>query len=178
MDDAYRTSLEAKMSVADRETIEQTVGDIKVHIASMKEHRSEFESAIASHDTASVRRMVQAARPVFGELKADRKTILEILAKYKTVKNAGLSAPVLVYPNPVHIGGSGATVTYHVEHDGPVTLTVTDASGKAVEEITNANEVAGDHTVRLGSTLVKPGAYYINIEVNGKRSSQKVAAVN
>jgi flagellar hook assembly protein FlgD len=84
-----------------------------------------------------------------------------------------------VYPNPFIVGGGGlATVSYHLKDDGPVDITITDAFGTVVKHISNISESAGDHVVTVGpETISRPGTYYVTVEADNTKSTQKVSAV-
>ena len=177
--DSYRAEIEANMSAADKQIIEATVVDAKSNIETLKALRPQWKDARASQDGATLYQLEKSARPNIDQLIADHRTITDIIAKYKfavpAATTGSLSDPV--YPNPVHLGGSSATITYHIKQSGPVKIVVADAAGNTVQEITNENETPGDHTITVGDKLPGAGTYYVTIESNGVKSTQKVAVV-
>jgi hypothetical protein len=115
-------------------------------------------------------------------LRTDHRTIMQILAKYKIGPNAATSSSTTsltdpVYPNPLHLGGAPATITYHVDQAGPVNIVVTDAAGNIVQQFTENADAPGAHTVQLSSSLSRVGTYYVTVTANGAKSTQKVEAV-
>jgi hypothetical protein len=177
--ESYRAKIEANMSAADKQIVEATVVDAKSNLETLKALRPQYKTARASQDAATLYQLEKSARPNIDQLIADHRTITDIIAKYKFATPAATTGSMLdpVYPNPVHLGGAPATITYHTQQSGPVKVVLTDASGNTVQEIANDTEGAGDHTVTLGSNLPGAGTYYVTIESNGVKSTQKVAVV-
>ncbi len=177
--ESYRAGIEANMSAADKQTIESAVADAKSNLATLKELRPQYKTARAAHDSLALYQLEKSSRPNFDQLVTDRRTIIDIIAKYKFSASAATTGSLLdpVYPNPVHLGGSAANITYHTQDNGPIRIVVTDASGNTVKELANDTETAGDHTISLGADLPGAGTYYVTIESNGSRATQKVAVV-
>ncbi len=166
------------MSSTDKQTIESDVAQIKNDITTLKGLRPQFKAAHEAHDTAALHALFRSARPTFLQIRTDHKQIIQIIMKYRSA--SGTQSEHLldpVYPNPVHLGTSGATITYHLTSAGPVNILITDASGNTVQDISKDAETAGDHTLTVGSSLTKPGAYYVTVIANGTKSTQKLAAV-
>jgi hypothetical protein len=171
-DASFRDSLEANISANDKQTIEKDVEQIKSDIATLKSYRNEFKTARTTHDTATLHQLFSTARPIFQQIRTDRKAIMDLLRQYK---NASVVQPV--YPNPVRIGSTAATISYTLKTESNVTIAMTDASGRIVQEITNGVEGAGDHTVSIGPNLTKPGVYYVTIQTGSTKTTQKLVAV-
>ncbi len=180
-DEQFRSTFEAKMTADDKQTIENAVADAKTNIASMKVLRPQFKSARETHDSAAMYEVFKNARPNFEQLRNDHRIVRAILAKYKIGPDAnGTSTGSLtdpVYPNPVHIGGTPATITYHVDQAGPVNVTVTDAAGTIVQQFSENADAPGSHTLTLNSNLPRVGTYYVTVTAAGQKSTQKVEAV-
>jgi hypothetical protein len=176
--ESFRASIEKPMTVADKQTIESKVTEIKGDIETLKALRPQWIAAHKSEDTAQIHELFHEGRPAFKQIRADRKIIIAIIAKYKNASTASSELLDPVYPNPVTLGGSPATVSYHLNNDGPVNITITDASGNIVKQISNVSETAGDHTISVGpESISKVGTYYVTVEADNIKSTQKVAAV-
>ncbi len=174
----FRSELEAPMTSADKQTIEAAVVDIKSNFKALREMKPQFVVAREAHDKEEIYRLLHTVRPNLDQIRTDRRTILDLLAKYKFAKasnSSSLAKPI--FPNPVRVGGAPATVTYQLKKSGPVTITVTDASGNIVQQISNTMETEGEHSITLGSAITKPGSYYVTIEADNMRSAQKLAVV-
>lgn len=75
-----------------------------------------------------------------------------------------------VYPNPAN---SNATVSFELNNEADVVLTVTDLSGKVVYN--NAmGTVNGAQKVNVNTDSLTSGVYMVNINVNGTVSTQKL----
>ncbi len=179
--DTYRSGIEANLSMSseDKQAIEAAVTDAKSNVETLKALRPQYKAARAAHDSLTLYQLEKTSRPNFDQLVTDRRTIIDIIAKYKFASPAATTGSLLdpVYPNPVHLGGSSATISYHTQQSGPVKIVVTDASGNIVQDLSKDSETPGDHTVTLGSKLPGTGTYYITVESNGVKSTQKVEAV-
>lgn len=175
----FRDSLERPMTVADKDTIETDVTQIKSDIALLKTLRPQMRAAREAQDTARLRALFRSSRPEFHLIRADRHTIIEILERYKSqagsVQTANLLDPV--YPNPVRLGTGPATISYHLTAAGPVTIIVTDAFGNIVEQISKDSQPAGNYTLAVGSSIAKAGAYYVTVIGGGSKSTRKLAIV-
>jgi hypothetical protein len=178
-DESYRAGIEAKMTNEDKQAIEAAVVDAKSNIETLKGLRPQYKAARATHDSLTLYQMEKTSRPNFDQLVIDRRTIIDIIAKYKFAPPATTTGSLLdpVYPNPVHLGGSPATISYHTQQSGPVKIVVTDASGSIVQDLSNESETLGDHTVSLNTKLPGAGTYYVTVESNGVKSTQKVEVV-
>jgi hypothetical protein len=179
--DSYRAGIEANLNISseDKQAIEAAVADAKSNVETLKALRPQYKAARASHDSLALYQLEKTSRPNFDQLVTDRRTILDIIAKYKFAAPAASTGSLLdpVYPNPVHLGGSAATISYHTQQSGPVKIVVTDASGNIVQDLSKESETLGDHTVSIDSKLLGAGTYYVMVESNGVKSTQKVEAV-
>ena len=178
--DTYRTSLEAKLDALDKQTVEGATTDAKEVIEAMKTKKEAFRTAMVSHDTATLHTMMRDAKPELERLRADRKTILDVFAKYRTTAPAPVAtgtSPAMIYPNPVRAGSAAARIQYHLKAAGTVRIVITDQQGQVVRELAMNGESAGDHTVEIGDALKGVGTYVVTIEADGTRRVEKVAVV-
>ena len=85
--DTYRSGIEANlsMSTTDKQTIETAVTDAKTNVATLKALRPQYKTARESHDSLTIYQLDKTSRPNFDQLVTDRKTIIDIIAKYKFV---------------------------------------------------------------------------------------------
>lgn len=104
---------------------------------------------------------------------ADRPT----LSGGPTDRTAGVAAWLeAAAPNPAL---DRTQVRYRLDGDGPVTLTVHDASGRLVRRLWDGWQAAGGHTLVWDgrderSNTVPAGAYFVRIESNRGTDSQKL----
>ena len=77
-----------------------------------------------------------------------------------------------LYPNPTN--GSSA-ITYNLEEQSDVTISITDAQGRLVQTVQqNGMQTAGQHTATWNSAGLAAGIYFVNLNVNGKNTVQRV----
>ena len=91
----------------------------------MKAKKEAFRTAMVSHDTATLHTMMRDAKPELERLRADRKTILDVFAKYRTTAPAPVAtgiSPAMIYPNPVRAGSAAARIQYHLKAAGTVRI--------------------------------------------------------
>ena len=179
-DEKFRAGFEANMNDADKRSLEAAVAEIKSDMEILKGYRSDlkmdrgdFMTERVIRDTATVHRFIAQARPVFEQMRTDRKTIMDLLKKYR-------NAPTVqaVYPNPVHVGStSPTTFSYTLKTESDVKIIVSDANGRVIEEISKTQQSPGEHSVSLGPNFTKVGAYYVTIETGSTKNTQKVAVV-
>ncbi len=181
--DSYRAGIEANLNIssADKQAIEAAVTDAKSNVETLKGLRPQYKAARASHDSLTLYQLEKSSRPNFDQLVTDRRTIIDIIAKYKfatpttPATTGSLFNPV--YPNPVHLGGP-FTFSYDMKASGPFRIVVTDASGNIVKEIDSDTEAPGNNSMsQFGSIFPAVGTYYITVESNGAKSTQKVEVV-
>jgi hypothetical protein len=179
--ESYRAGIEANMGSEDKQTIEAAVTDAKSNLETLKGLRTQYKAARATHDSLALYQMEKSSRPNFDRLVTDRRTIIDIIAKYKFASPAATTTGSLlgpVYPNPVHLGES-FNFSYDMKESGPVRIVVTDASGNTVKEIAFDTEAPGDNSQlhQFGSIFPAVGTYYITVESNGAKSTQKVDVI-
>lgn len=77
-----------------------------------------------------------------------------------------------VYPNPTN---AETNVRFNMSDEASVKLSVNDILGKPVETLVQSNLKSGEHnfTINKNNTLSK-GIYFVNLEVNGARMTQKL----
>ena len=79
----------------------------------------------------------------------------------------GMAAPEVFAtssPNPVI---SNSTLQYKVDAPSQITITVIDASGKAMKVLANKKQNAGTYTIQWNAASLTKGSYYISISKNG-----------
>jgi hypothetical protein len=79
----------------------------------------------------------------------------------------GLAAPEVIAsssPNPVI---SNSTLQYKVDVPSQITITVVDASGKALKVLANKKQNAGTYSIKWNAASLTKGSYFISISKNG-----------
>lgn len=109
-----------------------------------------------------------------GEVEDYTVNIAQLILSAKDAKDAKLTdvienkqVSVAVAPNPVV--NANAKVLYTVNERGPVTLKVTDFSGRIVKQVSLGDKNAGSYTYNLNEiSRLSSGNYVIIIEQNGR----------
>lgn len=100
-----------------------------------------------------------------------------VLGAQSTTANEGDAAPSgfsieSVYPNPV---AGQATIRYTLDASARVTFTVIDVLGRQVQQMTDAPQTEGTHTLALDASALSNGLYFVALDVEGAgRAVQKV----
>jgi len=84
-----------------------------------------------------------------------------------TTARIGISSPDLfatTAPNPFI---NNTTIRYRVETPAHVTIAVYDANGRLVKELVDQQQTAGNYSVLLNSSNLRPGTYFIKVVKNG-----------
>lgn len=79
----------------------------------------------------------------------------------------GIAAPEVFAtssPNPVV---SNSTLQYKVDAPSQITITVVDASGKAMKVLAHKKQDAGTYTIQWNAASLTKGSYFISISKNG-----------
>jgi len=79
----------------------------------------------------------------------------------------GVAAPEVMAtssPNPVV---ANSTLQYKVDAPSQITITVVDASGKAMKVLANKKQNAGTYTLNWNAASLTKGSYYISVSKNG-----------
>ncbi|MBK9415615.1 MAG: T9SS type A sorting domain-containing protein [Bacteroidetes bacterium] len=77
-----------------------------------------------------------------------------------------------VYPNP---NNGNFMVKFNLRDKGEVKLTISDASGKLIENTVLKNLQAGENTYsKRIKNLINGGIYYITIETTYEKATQKI----
>ncbi len=79
-----------------------------------------------------------------------------------------------IYPNPSGSSNQLIQVTFDLQTDTHVTVSVTDANGKPVSTFFDSDLSTGQHSVGLSSNGIPDGVYFIVVVVNGQREIRKV----
>ncbi len=90
----------------------------------------------------------------------------------RLVEEAATSSSLLSsFPNPFT---NTSTITYQLEKDGHVQLTVLDVTGRQVRMLVNAQAKAGIYRVPLNASELAAGAYWVKMVWNGKTVTRQI----
>lgn len=77
-----------------------------------------------------------------------------------------------LYPNPTN---GPVTIAYNLEEQSDVAISITDAQGRLVQSVQqNTSYNAGEHTATWNPNGLAAGIYFVNLNVNGKNTVQRV----
>jgi hypothetical protein len=90
----------------------------------------------------------------------------------RTEEEAVVSAVTLTsFPNPFT---NTSTITYQLDKDGHVQLTVLDLTGRQVRVLVNAAAKAGIHRTSFNASQLAAGVYWLKMVVNGKVVTRQI----
>jgi hypothetical protein len=105
----------------------------------------------------------------------------QLLVGYEEdIATLGIAGPVAipnefslhpVYPNPFN---PRATIDFSLQFDGEIHLNVYDINGKIVDELENANLLAGNHRMVWNASSLPSGLYFIRLQDGENQEVQKV----
>jgi len=108
-------------------------------------------------------------------------TEYQLLVGYEEdIATLGIAGPVAipnefslhpVYPNPFN---PRATIDFSLQFDGEIHLNVYDINGKVVDELKNANLLAGNHRMVWNASSLPSGLYFIRLQDGVNQKVQKV----
>ena len=108
-------------------------------------------------------------------------TEYQLLVGYEEdIATLGIAGPVAipnefslhpVYPNPFN---PRSTIDFSLQFDGEIHLNVYDINGKIVDELKNANFLAGNHTMVWNASSLPSGLYFIRLQDGVNQEVQKV----
>jgi len=108
-------------------------------------------------------------------------TEYQLLIGYEEdIATLGITGPVAipnefslypVYPNPFN---PRATIDFSLQFDGEIHLNVYDINGKIVDELKNANLLAGNHRMVWNASSLPSGLYFIRLQDGVNQEVQKV----
>jgi len=81
---------------------------------------------------------------------------------------------VALYPNPTN---SLTNVSYSLAKNSTVSVSVVDLTGKVVYTAIEGNKAAGNNQLKIETTGLANGAYFINLNVDGKTITQKLSVI-
>jgi len=81
---------------------------------------------------------------------------------------------VALYPNPTN---SLTNVSYSLAKNSTVSVSVVDVTGKIVYTATEGNKAAGNNKLQIETSALANGAYFINLNVDGKTITQKLSVI-
>jgi len=67
---------------------------------------------------------------------------------------------LVVYPNPT---SNEATIAYYLSNDQSINIGLYDIAGRELKEITNGNQIAGQHTINLNGENLSNGIYFVKL---------------
>ncbi|MGZ5244663.1 MAG: Ig-like domain-containing protein, partial [Bacteroidia bacterium] len=81
-----------------------------------------------------------------------------------------------IYPNPFT---TGTTLCYTLQKRAQVNITLLDVTGKQIAELVNNTLPGGDYTQQVNADYykLKPGIYFIQMQVDGAASTRKIMKV-
>jgi hypothetical protein len=82
---------------------------------------------------------------------------------------------VALYPNPTN---SLTNVSYSLAKNSTVSVSLVDVTGKVVYTATEGNKAAGNNKLQVETSALSNGAYFINLNVDGKTISQKLTVIH
>lgn len=82
----------------------------------------------------------------------------------ESTADAALAGDLLVYPNPVV---DGTTIDFQLNEPGFVTLSITDISGRLVEQRVCTDLQQGHHKIMWPARGIENGAYFLVLRSNG-----------
>ena len=81
---------------------------------------------------------------------------------------------VALYPNPTN---SLTNVSYSLAKNSTVSVSVVDVTGKIVYTATEGNKASGNNKLQIETSALANGAYFINLNVDGKTITQKLSVI-
>ena len=79
-----------------------------------------------------------------------------------------------VYPNPFN---PSTTVSYSIENNINVNISIYNMSGQKVSELVNANQAKGDYSITWDANNQPSGLYFVRLSAGNQISSQKIMLV-
>ena len=79
-----------------------------------------------------------------------------------------------VYPNPFN---PSTTVSYSIEKNINVNISIYNMSGQKVSELVNANQTAGNYSITWDASNQPSGLYFVRLSAGNQISSQKIMLV-
>jgi len=83
-------------------------------------------------------------------------------------------SPLLLSPNP---SNGIATLSYAIEREGNVQISLHDVTGRMVKGLLNENKKAGRYSVNLNNSNLSSGIYFVHMETSGGVYTQKMTVV-
>ena len=79
-----------------------------------------------------------------------------------------------VYPNPFN---PSTTVSYSIEKNINVNISIYNMSGQKVSELVNTNQTAGNYSITWDASNQPSGLYFVRLSAGNQSSSQKIMLV-
>lgn len=87
------------------------------------------------------------------------------------VENTASSIGMQVFPNP---SNGNASLRFDLLQDAPVNIWITDISGKRVVAVKENEQLSGSQEIPLQVAGLKAGIYFIQVEIDGQRYTQRL----
>jgi len=81
------------------------------------------------------------------------------------------SANLKVFPNPAN---DNISVDFETAQSSEVNLSITDLTGKKIQEIYNGKLNSGKYNYPISATNIPSGLYLVNLNINGNSTRQKI----
>lgn len=81
---------------------------------------------------------------------------------------------LLIYPNPT---SSEATISYSLPAEQFVHIGLFDITGRELKELTNTNQVAGQHVITINNGELSNGIYFIKMNSGNSSIAQKLVVI-
>lgn len=89
--------------------------------------------------------------------------------------NNSVIANASVMPNPATIN---AAIAFTLKNNSKVNINIYDVTGKVVLAITNNEYTEGTHRIDFNTTSLNNGIYFVTLEANGVKETQKIIINN
>jgi glucose/arabinose dehydrogenase len=79
-----------------------------------------------------------------------------------------------IHPSPVRISSDGpVTIQLAIPHNSDLQVTLHDTLGRKIRTVAEGNYTGGKHTVRIDASTLKPGLYFISLQLPDTRAVRK-----
>jgi len=78
---------------------------------------------------------------------------------------------IRIYPNPIN---SLLVVNYLLTKNSQVNISLSDITGRQIEDIINENQVVGEHIIKLNTKRLEDGIYLLNLRAKDFAVTKKI----
>ena len=89
-------------------------------------------------------------------------------------EHANIVSNVQNYPNPFF---KTTTISYTLEKNSAVEISVYDHIGKKVAELENGNKTVGQHQLEWNAENLSEGIYFLEVKANNSRTTSKLVLI-